>query len=606
MSWGRPELLYLLWGAPLLLLGVAFALRARRRALASLGALVAGLAGPSAERLHRRRLLGWVVVATLTVLALGQPRWGYRWQELKREGVALVVVLDVSASMNAADVSPSRMERASRKVLDLLDLLAGDRVGLVLFAAGAYPRVPLTLDYDAVRQIVRDSDTQSLGAQGSDLGAAIDEAGKLLASAEGADKAILVISDGEDHVGEGLNAAKRASEAGVHIYTLGVGTPDGAPIPVEGGGFKNDPSGQVVLSRLDEDGLKAIAAAGAGAYARAGAGAADLRALYEDEIRGKLATAEQGSRRDRVWDERYQWPLGVALVLGVLLSGMRARPAAAALLLAAALVAGAPARAGDAEVERLTALQLQNPGDLHVSEQLGEALFKAGDYARAEEVLRGVAERSDDAAQRARARYNEGLAAYRGGRLHRAVEDWQQVLKDQPDHKPAAQNISSVQKELQMRMQQQQQNQQNQQNQQDPTSQDPQAQNQQNSQQDGQPQDPQQAQGEQQNQQNQQNPSDPQQQAQDGSQDRQAPPSDGTREERQPATAAADDTGAADAGEQAQAEQGQADSGQPQDGQAEPKPGKLSAEAAERLVDGLEEGEPRVVVDPKRRGGKDW
>lgn len=598
MSWAAPELLLLLWAAPLLLLGLWLALRARRRVLGRLGPLVDQLSSEGSGRLHRRRLLLLLGALVLGVVALAGPRWGYRWEELKREGLAVVVVLDVSSSMAATDVSPSRMERARRKVLDLADMLAGDRVGLVLFAGGAYPRMPLTLDYDALRTIARDSDTTTITAQGSDIGAAIDAAVRLLGGKEGeADQAILLISDGEDQVGDAVAAAERAAASGVHIYALGVGTPDGAPIPLAEGGFKKDRSGGVVLSRLDEDTLKAVARAGSGAYARASAGAGDLRLLYEDEIRGKLQTAEQGARREKIWDERYQWPLAVALLLGVVGVSLRPGPirlrgGGAALLLLPWLFL-APVMAADPEVDRLMAEHVERPDDLALAERLGGALYKSGDYAAAEEVFDSVAARSPDPAQRARARYNSGLSAYKGGRLTEAVEDWQGVLEQAPEHAPAKQNLEAARKELAARLQRQPPQQQPQDQQGDPGDQ--------GEQQDQQPQE-QQDSGQQPEEQGQQEPrSESEPRADQGQQpQRETPESDGTREPGEPGEPGEADTAPPEEG----TAEGAGDTGE---AEGEPtRPGSISAGEADRLLEGVEEGDPRVVVSPRGRGGNDW
>ena len=229
-SWGRPELLAGLWLlAPLLVL-VVFVLRSRVRALARL-ALAGIAAAPSSRRLHGLRLGLSVAGIALCLVALAQPRWGYQWRELKQEGLDIAVILDVSRSMDAQDVAPSRMERARRELTDLAGMLRGDRIALVLAAGGAYPRMPLTQDYDAFQKIVHDSDTSTLRAQGTDLGRAIEVASKTLGEQGAADRTILILSDGEDQVGKAQDAAKVAAADGIHIYTLGIGTTEGAPIP---------------------------------------------------------------------------------------------------------------------------------------------------------------------------------------------------------------------------------------------------------------------------------------------------------------------------------------------------------------------------------------
>lgn len=637
-GWGRGELLVALWLLLPILGLVLWSLRSRARALVKLALAGIEVAGPS-RRVHRTRLVLTVTGLAFALVALAQPRWGYRWQDLPQEGRAIAVLLDVSLSMDAQDVSPSRMERARRELLDLADELRGDKIGLVQFAGGAYPRMPLTLDVDAFRRIVRDSSTSTLRAQGSDLGRGIEVAMELLDGVPAGDRAIIILSDGEDQVGQALAAAQAAADKGIHIYTLGIGTTEGAPIPLADGGFKKDKAGAVVLTRLDRDLLQQVAAAGAGAYADSVAGTQDIRAIYRDEILGGLEAAELGVRREKVWTERYQWPLGLGFVLLLLASALRpprARRVASTtagraaamlpLLLLPALLGPAPANAGDAaaapeatttdpELQRLLAEQAQRPGDLAVAERVGRALFEAGRYDQAHEVLTGVAQRSLDPEQRQRARTNAGLAAYRAGRLVDAVSEWQQVLGENAEHEAAARNAQAVQEEIQRRLQQQPPEQQPQQGDQgeegepqDGEQQDgeqpppqgdtgaPPQEGEQDQPQDGEPQDGEPQDGQQ---------DQPQQdQPQDG--DQQAPPEgDGTREPTE-APPPPDGEQPDEGGETFQA-QG-ADTGEPgeeADG-AVHRPGSMSEQEADRLLDGVEEGSPRVVVDPGSRGGEDW
>lgn len=331
MTWAEPGALYLLLLALLAVPAVVWAWRSRGAALRSLGspAMLAQGLSPGTDRARAVQALLVPFVLAGLALALAGPRSGFDWQQQKMEGVSIVAVLDVSRSMDAADVSPSRLVVAERELRDLSALLRGDAVGLVLFAQGAWTRIPLTTDYATWRWALDDTSTGTIRAQGTSLSAALDAAVKLLGRAEGTGKAVLLVSDGEDHDDDAaLTAAlARANEAGVHIYALGVGTPQGAPVPLEGGGFKTDAAGSVVVSKLDEARLARVAEATGGAYVRAVPGDADVRGLYEQEIRGKLAASERGVRRDKLWHEQFQWPLGLALaamVIGAAL-GVRRR-----------------------------------------------------------------------------------------------------------------------------------------------------------------------------------------------------------------------------------------------------------------------------------------
>ena len=586
-EFGDGRVLIGLWALLPLAALLLLSLRRRAAALARLGALVPARVSAEAVRLHQRRLaLLWAAVGLL-ILALGRPTLGYRYEEVPQRGLDLVIVLDVSRSMNVTDVSPSRMERAQREVLDLAELVDGDRVGLVLFAAGAWPRMPLTVDYGALRFMVRDSEPNSLVSQGSDLGAGIDEGLRLLGKREEADQAMLIISDGEDHEAGAIEAARRAAEAGVRIFAMGVGSPEGAPIPAgEGGsGFVKDEAGQVVLSRLDEGVLQSLAAATGGAYVRSRGDAVDVTALYQDELRGKLTAGDRGVRREKIGEERFMWFIGGALLLlglglGLRPGALRLSGAAAGLILCVGL-----ARAAEdwtKEAERLAAEQAGKPDDLGLAERLGEALFRAGDYDRAQEVLEGVAERSVDPAQRQRARYNGGLAAYRGGQLTRALEDWQRVQQDNPEHAAAKQNAEAVQQELAARTQ--------------PPKEQPQEG------QEGEPQEGQEGGQPQEGQEGQPQEGQPGQ-PQEG-QPSQPPSGEQSQEGAQPGEPGEGQPPIGERGEiegqEGATEEGAA-TGDPAEGN-----GDITAREAERLLDGVQEGSPRKRTGDRPRSGKDW
>lgn len=569
MNWAQPDWLVAMWLVPLTAVAAWWCLRTRARALRALGPLVAHQVGANSRSRARRRLVGLTALVALVLLALAQPQWGFRWSELKQDGTNLVVVLDTSLSMDSEDVSPSRMERAHREILDLTDLLRGDRVGLVLFSGGAYVRMPLSLDYQAFRTMVRRSSTSTLKSQGSDLGAAIRMAVEVAGPDDGADRAIIVVSDGEDQVGNAVAAAEEAAEQGVHLFAIGVGTVDGAPIPLADGGFKTSREGDVVLSKLDESSLKRIAAAGNGAYVRSVAGSGDVAAIYQGEIIGKLKRAEQTIRREKIWTERFQWPLALAWFCGIAAFAARGRRTAAALALL--IVVGSPAAHADDAVDALAAEQVSNPDDMALAERLGQALFEAGRFNEATQVLTEVADRTTESDARARARYNSGLAAYRGGRLTEALEAWQRVLQDHPDHEAAQKNAAAVQAEIQKRLGE------------EPPPQD----------------------------------GDPNNEpSEEPSEDGEATPEDESSSSENDGTRPPqDDPGdGSDTGQPAEPEpepepagtppSAEGDTGAPQSEFTEAS--QMTEDQAERMFESVQEGDPRVVIDPGSRGGKDW
>ncbi|PIQ97411.1 MAG: hypothetical protein COV67_04280 [Nitrospinae bacterium CG11_big_fil_rev_8_21_14_0_20_56_8] len=275
---------------------------------------MSALVGPGTLLRQRRRLILLTVAGLAGILALTQPRWGFLWEDVHQEGVDLIVVLDVSNSMRAEDVTPSRIERARHKIADLLGLLAGDRFGLVAFAGTAFVQCPLTLDYSAARLFLNAVDTDLIPVQGTHLGEAIRTATRAFRLQEKTSRAIILITDGEDQEGEGLAAAKEAADLGIKIFTIGIGDPAGSPIPNPEGGFKKDARGEVVLTRLDESGLKSIALATGGSYVRSVTGDLDLKAIYLDHIRKDMAKTELKSERRKIWQERYQWLVFIAFV----------------------------------------------------------------------------------------------------------------------------------------------------------------------------------------------------------------------------------------------------------------------------------------------------
>jgi Ca-activated chloride channel family protein len=238
--------------------------------------------------------------------------WGFHWEEVKREGVDLVVALDTSKSMLTADVAPNRLARAKLAVQDLLAELAGDRIGLVAFAGTAFVQCPLTLDRDAFRESLDAVDVGIIPRGGTNLTVAIDTALGAFEGRQGSHQALVLITDGEDHEGKVEDAVKRATERGVKVYTVGIGTAEGELIPVEGGYLK-DRKGQVVKSRLDEGTLKKIAVDTGGVYLHAAGADLGLKDLYRDHV-ASMEKRELASTLERRYEHRFQIPLAVALL----------------------------------------------------------------------------------------------------------------------------------------------------------------------------------------------------------------------------------------------------------------------------------------------------
>lgn len=405
---------------------------------------------------------------TLGILALAGPRFDKQVQIVQAKGVDLVLVVDLSRSMDAQDVDPSRLERVRREIADLLDIMEADRVGLVIFAGGAYPRMPLSDDHQALRMLTDEMSTRDFQAQGSAMDQAIDKAVELLASDDTstAGKAMVVFSDGEVHEPDkALAAASRARDAGVRIFSVGVGEA-GAPIPLGQGLWQRDRQGRQVLTTPSPQMLRDLARIGGGAYVDSVPSDQDMRRLYQGEIRSLLQAGMRDTRPKIRWRAAWPWPLGGAVICVLIASwlgeGHRRWGMAAAVALAVGLAAAVPARAAslaqadaayregkysDAARE-LTQLTQERPDDADLFQRLGAARYRAGDFEGAARAWSREAElRGDDL----NTLFDLGNANARAGRLERALEYYDRVLEGDPDNTGAQTNRQLVQSELERR-----------------------------------------------------------------------------------------------------------------------------------------------------------
>lgn len=319
MQLARPDLLWLLWLLPIL---AGMEIFARRRALHRLQSFApldsARRLGLDAHRgRHAAKLLLVLMALVALVLAAVGVRLGFRWEEIHRRGQDIVVALDVSSSMQAQDGGTedqiSRLTRAKREISDLLRTLGGDRVALVAFAGDAFIQCPLTTDYGALETFLSDLDPDSISLQGTDLATAVEVSLKAFNAKSAAGRAIIILSDGENLSGNLEPAIDAAKKQNVRVYTLGIGKADGAPIPRPDGGFKRDRNNEVIMSRLDEATLSKLSLATGGLYVHAVPGDEDWQEIVWHGIKAGATEADLGSSRRRLWNERYQWFVAVAL-----------------------------------------------------------------------------------------------------------------------------------------------------------------------------------------------------------------------------------------------------------------------------------------------------
>ena len=312
MNFAYAHMLPLLWLVPLLVIFLIMAFRRRRRALMIFvrEELAEKLTVSVSRRKQTLKAALVVLAVLLTVLALARPQYGQKLQMTKRKGMDIVIVMDTSESMLAEDIKPNRLERAKHEVSTLIDRLQGDRIALVAFAGQSFIQCPLTLDYGAAKMFLDIMDTNLIPEPGTAIGKSIETAIGVFDQQERKYKVMILITDGEDHRSDPLAAAKKAAEEGIRIYTIGVGSPGGVPIPIRGqqGGlleYKKDRRGETVMSKLDEMTLQNIALETDGKYFRATMGEMELDRILEDL--SKMEKRELKSRELALGEDRYQF-----------------------------------------------------------------------------------------------------------------------------------------------------------------------------------------------------------------------------------------------------------------------------------------------------------
>lgn len=320
MRFAAPENFLILLAVILLGLFIWWSLARKKRLLARFGdipLLMRNAPDISFARQGTKAVLILLAMA-LVATALARLQFGTHMEMLKREGIDIIVALDVSNSMLARDMKPSRLEKARQEIRGIIDRLKGDRIGLVAFAGQAYVQCPLTLDYSAARFLLGAMEPSSVSVQGTSLTAAIRKAVEAFSQKERKHKVVLLLTDGEDHEGDAIQVAEDARKEGVKIYTVGIGSPAGEPIPMldrNGNqvGFRKDETGEVVITKLDEMTLQKVSLATGGKFYRATHGELELDKIF-DEIAGMEKKELEGTLITR-YDDRYQWPLLLAILL---------------------------------------------------------------------------------------------------------------------------------------------------------------------------------------------------------------------------------------------------------------------------------------------------
>src|SRR5438132_3787981 len=500
MSFGAPEWL---WGLLLIPILMAFFIRAERLGLRRLQEFVSArllpqLAG-TVNRLRRvvrfaLQLLG----LSFGLLSLAQPRWGYTFEDVKRKGLDLLIAVDTSRSMLSNDIQPDRLERVKLAAQDLINELQGDRVGLIAFAGRAFLQAPLTIDYEAVMESINNLDAKTIPEGGTNISRAITLATQSFGKSAMGNRALIIFTDGEELSGDAVKTAKAAADAGVRIFTVGVGTPQGSLIPVTGDNgetsFVKDSAGQVVKSKLDDKRLREVTEATGGLYLHLENGPRSMQQVQSEGL-AKMQAAEMDVRLSRRPIERYEWPLSAALIaltLSILiperrrmrqrayLPGMQAMQAgvpapakavgaAAALLMLLSSFAFATVPGIDAyqqgkfkdaykEFQETLKSHPQSRAEDELQFDSGTAAYKLKDYNKALESFSQALLTSDTGLQ-TKGHYNLGNTLYQRGEMQKSddkkLSDWtnaldhyEQTLKLDPQNKEAKENYEYVKKKI--------------------------------------------------------------------------------------------------------------------------------------------------------------
>ena len=434
----------------------------------------------------------WILEGALALLVvmLARPQFGTKISNEQRTGIETIIAMDISNSMLAEDITPSRLDRSKMMVENLVDHFTNDKIGLIVFAGDAFVQLPITSDYVSAKMFLSSIDPSMMATQGTDIARAIDMATHSFTQEEGIGKAIIVITDGEDHEGGALEAAKAAKDAGMRVYVLGVGSANGAPIPIPGtGDYMKDNTGNTVMSALNEDMCRQVAQAGGGAYIHVENNSAAQEQL--DNELDKLAKKETTSTVYSEFDEQFQAVAILALLLLILeicifdrrspllkrlsLFGSKKKAAATVLLLLMAVTASAQTdrqyiregnkqfRVGQydkAEVSYRKAVE-KNPKNPQAAYNLGNALMAQKKDSAAVQQFEQATRIETNPLRKAAAYHNMGVICQTHKMYGEAIEAYKNALRLNPNDDETRYNLVLCKKQKQKQDQNQQQNQNN-------------------------------------------------------------------------------------------------------------------------------------------------
>jgi Ca-activated chloride channel homolog len=424
MTFGAPAWFWALLSIPLL---AGLFLRAERRGTARLREFVSERLLPqlSATLNRPRRIVrfGFILLGlTFVIVALARPQVGYIYEDVKRKGLDLLFAVDTSRSMLSNDVQPNRLERVKLAAQDLVTQLQGDRVGLIAFAGRAFLQAPLTIDYEAAVESINDLDTKTIPEGGTNISEAINLAIQTFGKSAAGNRALIIFTDGEELSGDAVKTAKAAADAGVKVFTVGVGTAQGSLIPINsddgGAAFVKDSAGQVVKSKLDEKRLSEIAKATGGFYLHLDSGPQTMAQLYSQGL-ANMKAAEIDARLSRTPIERYEWPLSAALLALTMsiLIGERKRERVRARVPRLSRIA-----------VPVTALLLLFARPVFGVATTGLNLYRDGKYQDAYKSFQDDLQSHPESSQKERIEFDSGAAAFKMGDFNKALQSFSNAL----------------------------------------------------------------------------------------------------------------------------------------------------------------------------------
>ena len=428
-----------------------------------------------------------IMVALIALdFALVGLQTGSKLEKVKRKGIDMMICLDVSNSMLAQDIKPDRLERAKQSISRLIDNLEGDRIGIIVFAGKAYTQLPITTDYAAAKMFLATINTSIVPTQGTAIAEALDLAANSFGESKH-NKAIVVITDGEDHEGNALEKAEEIAKKGIVIYTIGMGLPQGTPIPIYSGniqtGYKKDRSGQTIMSKLDETLLQRIASLGNGMYVRATTSETGLNKIFEDI--GKIQKTEIEEKQFSDYEDRFQYFVALALILLVLdlfiferkTSWIKKIKPFQIALITFLILPGAVAfgqkentllRQGnrqfekgnfkEAEKDYRKALEM-NKESVKGQFNLGAAVYRNNNFEESAKIYTNLAEKNQDRAVQSKIFHNLGNSYLQSKEYEKSINAYKNALMNNPKDIDTKYNLEYA--KMMLKKQQQQQQQQN-------------------------------------------------------------------------------------------------------------------------------------------------